>query len=47
MGKDFLNVNTVKNNVYCKKYYLLKCIKALDKWVDNLNEEEKIKHESE
>lgn len=24
-----------------------KCIKALDKWVDNLNEEEKMKHESE
>lgn len=24
-----------------------KCIKALDKWVDNLNEEEKMKHEVE
>lgn len=24
-----------------------KCVKALDKWVDNLNEEEKMKHESE
>ena len=27
MVKDFLNVNTVKNNVYCKKYYLLKRLK--------------------
>ena len=44
--EEFLNVNTVKNNVYCKKLPD-KCIKALDKWVDNLNEEEKMKHESE
>lgn len=42
MVKDFLNVNTVKNNVYCKKLPD-KCIKALGKWVDNLNEEEKMK----
>ena len=27
MGKDFLNVNTVKNNVCGKKYYLLKRLK--------------------
>lgn len=46
MVKDFLNVNTVKNNVYCKKLSD-KRIKTLDKWVDNLNEEEKMKHESE
>lgn len=47
MVKDFLNVNTVKNNVYCCKKLPDKCIKALDKLVDNLNEEEKMKHESE
>lgn len=46
MVKDFLNVNTVKNNVYCKKLPD-KCIKVLDKWADNLNEEEKMKHEVE
>lgn len=46
MVKDFLNVNTVKNNVYCKKLPD-KCIKALDKLVDNLNKEEKMKHEVE
>ena len=42
MGEEFLNVNTAKNNVYCKKLPD-KCIKALGKWVDNLNEEEKMK----
>ena len=41
MVKDFLNVNTVKNNVYGKKYYLFKRLKlnkmaAIDKiYVDS------------
>ena len=39
MVKDFLNVNTVKNNVYCKKLPD-KCIKAFGKLVENLTKEE-------